>query len=900
LATATRRSSTRWGKLADAVPILRWLPDYPRSRLRGDVLAGAIVAALLVPQSLGYARIAGVPVEIGLYAVPLALLAYAVLGSSPQLIVGPASTVAIVSGSLVADIARDNPEDAVAITSALAIAAGIVLAATGLLRIAWLAEFLSKPIVTGFVFGLTLTIVIGELPTLLGIPKPPGDLIGVLVRTIQNVDEANLATAAVGGLALLILFGGRRLAPYVPWGLVVLVAGVAASRLLDLEAEGVSVIGDVPGGLPSLGLPLIPRDDLGAVLVGGVSLALVALAEGLAATRLFATRGGYRVETERELVGMGASNVAAGLSGGLAVAGSLSKTAAAEQAGSRSQVSGMTAAGIVVIVLIAFTWFFEDLPQSVLSAIVVAAVWGLMDVAALRRYYRVRRADFVAAVVGAAAVVLLGPLPGLGIAIVVSLLAIIYRSSRPRIEVLGKIGDEKAAWGRVRGHPDRRPVPGVVVVRLDAPLFWANAAAIEERLLAEVGKWEDTRALVLDLEATTQLDTTAADTVEHLHGELAALDVQLYLARVLHRVEAVLERSGFLAQLGSEHMWHSISQCARAAKRHVAATDRETVADADATSELEMVSASDESAEPEKVAARDVDTEPISAPPGPTTTSEDDDEVEVIADDTDVPSSLYLGGSGDRRDNALALYLLAIRDGHPRAAASAYTGAHLVQHSTGVRDGADGFVEFFEPFIERNPVRYVRIVRSIEDGRHVFLHVFQSLNHGESEWVTTDFFDTDSDDRVIEHWDVVAPYTGPTESGRTAIDGPTEISDLDRTDENKATVRKMIKKVLMPGGKPSRVDRYFSDTYVRHNDELSDGVRSFHDLAAARDALAYDEIVLLVGEGSFVATLCRVRKGDVAYAQTDIFRLQHGLIVEHWANSEVVLPEEQWVNSGKF
>jgi predicted SnoaL-like aldol condensation-catalyzing enzyme len=244
--------------------------------------------------------------------------------------------------------------------------------------------------------------------------------------------------------------------------------------------------------------------------------------------------------------------------------------------------------------------------------------------------------------------------------------------------------------------------------------------------------------------------------------------------------------------------------------------------------------------------------------------------------------------------------LLAIRDGRPRAAASAYTGARLVQHSTGVRDGAAGFVEFYEGFIERNPVRYVRVVRSIQDGRHVFLHVFQSLNKGESEWVTTDFFDTDSDDRVIEHWGVVGPYPGHTQSGRTAIDGPTEIRDLDRTGENKATVRKMIKKVLMPGGKPSKVDRYFSDTYVAHNDELVDGVKSFHDLVAERDALVYDEIVLVVGEGNFVATLCRVRKRGVAYAQTDIFRLEHGLIVEHWANSEVVLPEEQWVNSGPF
>ena len=382
----------------------------------------------------------------------------------------------------------------------------------------------------------------------------------------------------------------------------------------------------------------------------------------------------------------------------------------------------------------------------------------------------------------------------------------------------------------------------------------------------------------------------------------SALDVQLYLARVLHRVEAVLERSGFLAQLGEEHIWHSISQCARAAKRDADIAQEAGTPDAgaepDVTAEPETVA--DAQTEPEREAARDVGTEFVGAPSVSTTASEYADEVEVIADDTDVPSPLYGGGSGDRRDNALGLYLLAIRDGRPRAAASAYTGARLIQHSTGVRDGADGFVEFYEPFIERNPVRYIRIVRSIEDGRHVFLHVFQSLHNGESEWVTTDFFDTDDDDRVIEHWGVVAPYPGDTESGRTAIDGPTEISDLDRTGDNKAIVRKMIKKVLMPGGKPARVDRYFADTYVRHNDELSDGVRSFHDLAAERDALVYDEIVLLVGEGSFVATLCKVRKGDVAYAQTDIFRLQHGLIVEHWANSEVVVPEAQSVNSGQF
>ena len=564
---ADTATSGRWARVATIAPIARWLPRYQRSRLRNDLLAGAIVAALLVPQSLGYAKIAGVPVQVGLYAVPLALLAYAVLGSSPQLIVGPASTVAIVSGSLVADIARDNPQDAVAITSALAVAAGLVLVLAGLLRISWLAEFLSKPIVTGFVLGLTVTIIIGEVPTLLGFPKPSGDLLQVLVRTLERLDETHVQTAVVGGLALLVVATGRRLVPRVPWGLVTLVLGVVATRALDLEAEGVAMIGEVPSGIPLLGLPLIPRDDIAAVVVGGMSLGLVALAEGLAATRLFATRGGYRVETDRELVGMGAANVAAGLSGGLAVAGSLSKTAAADQAGSGSQITGLTAGALTMIVLLAFTWVFTDLPQAVLSAIVVAAVWSLIDVAALRRYRRVRRADFVAAVVGVAGVVLFGPIPGLGISIAVSLLAIVYRSSSPRMEVLGKIDGEKAAWGRLRGHPDRRPVAGVVVVRLDAPLFWANASAFEDRLLAELDKWPGTRALVLDLEATTQLDTTSADVLTHLAAELDDLEIHLYLARVLHSVEAVLQRSGFGELVDPDRFWHSISQCVRAARR---------------------------------------------------------------------------------------------------------------------------------------------------------------------------------------------------------------------------------------------------------------------------------------------------------------------------------------------
>jgi SulP family sulfate permease len=892
---STEQPRRGWRAAASAVPIVDWLPSYDRSRLGRDVLAGAIVAALMVPQSLGYARIAGVPVQVGLYAVPLALLAYAVLGSSPQLIVGPASTVAIVSGSLVADIASDNPEDVVAITSALAIATGVVLIAIGLLRIGWIAEFLSKPIVTGFVFGLTLTIVIGELPTLLGIPKPGGGLIEVLLRTIKQIGDTDATTAIVGGSALAILVGGHKLSSRVPWGLVTLVGAVVASRLFDLESEGVATIGDVPGGLPPLGLPIIPRDDLGAVVVGGATLALVAMAEGLAATRLFATRGGYRVETEYELVGIGAANIGAGLTGGLGVTGSLSKTAAADQAESSSQVTGLTAAGIVVLVLLAFTWFFEDLPQAVLSAIVVAAVWGLMDVAALRRFRHVRRADLVAAMVGIAGVVLFGPLPGLGIAIVTSLLAVIYRSSSPRMEVLGKIADEKAAWGRMRGHTSRTTVRGVVVIRLDAPLFWANATAIEDRLLTEVTKWPGTRALVLDLEATSQLETTSTDMLEHLHDELAARGVSLYLARVMHPVSSVLDRAGFLDKLGDDHIWHSISQCVRAARRATGLKGGGDGSEAPGELEVESVDRPDRDDIEPGVGAPDDANHDIEI-------IDDDIEIEVIDEEGENDVTAYAGRGrvGTKRDNVIDFYLRAFNDGKPREAAATHVGDRLVQHSTGVRDGADGFIEFAERFVEQNPRRYARVIRSIADGPYVFLHTFQSLNRGRSERVTTEFFANDSNDRIVEHWDVVAPHVSEKWSRRSVTDGPTDIVGREHTDDNKAFVRALIERVLIQHRKHDAIDRYLASDFIEHNASLPDGRSPLRDAARADGDFVYEEIVLLVGEGNFVATLCRVQQAGTPVAHVDIFRLEPGRIVEHWDNTEAVPPAAESVNSGKF
>jgi MFS superfamily sulfate permease-like transporter len=290
-------SGGRWRR----VPAVAWLPRYERGWLRGDVVAGAVVAALAVPQALGYASIAGAPVEVGLYAVPVALVAYAIFGSSRQLVVGPVSTVSVLSGSLLASFGVAGTAQAASYTAAMALGSGLVLVTAGFLGIGWVAEFLSKPIVTGFVLGLTVLVILGEVPHLLGVPTPKGQVVervGALGGSLTRGD-ADLATVIVSAVSLLVLFGGPLLVRWVPWGLVLLIGGLVASTALDLQARGVEVVGPVPRGLPTPGLPSVAAGDLPALLGAGATLALVGLAEGLSAARLFAARGGYRVDADQ-------------------------------------------------------------------------------------------------------------------------------------------------------------------------------------------------------------------------------------------------------------------------------------------------------------------------------------------------------------------------------------------------------------------------------------------------------------------------------------------------------------------------------------------------------------------------------------------------------------------------
>jgi MFS superfamily sulfate permease-like transporter len=442
-----------------------------------------------------------------------------------------------------------------------------MLLLAGMLRWGWVAEFRSKPIITGFVFGLTLVIIVGSVPTMIGIPGQSGTIFQLAWGIVSSLGQAQLLTVTVSAVALAVLFGGRRFAPRVPWGLVVLVAGVATSSLLGLDARGVAVVGEVPRGLPPFGVPSIPSNLLPDIAIGGAALAMVGLAEGLSAARLFATKQGYRVSSDAELVAAGVSNVAAGLSGGLGVAGSLSKTAASDRAGGRTQVAGLVTALITVVSLVTVAGLLSPLPKAVLSAIVVHAVWGLMDVASLRRFAAVRRNDIVAAVAALVGVLVLGTLYGLLAAVALSVLGLVYRSSRMDIEAMGKVPHEKAAWGSLRNHPERVPIPGLCVLRLDAPLFWVNAAPVRDQVLTAVEEHPGTWMVLLDLEGTNQIDTTSADMLSGLLEDLRRRGVDLMLVRVFFAVRRVLRRSGFEQQLGPDRMWHSISQGVRAAKK---------------------------------------------------------------------------------------------------------------------------------------------------------------------------------------------------------------------------------------------------------------------------------------------------------------------------------------------
>ncbi|CAG7590454.1 MULTISPECIES: SulP family inorganic anion transporter [Rhodococcus] len=533
-------------------PVFGSLQEYRKGWVRPDVIAGLTVWAVLVPEALAYATIAGVPPVVGLYAAIPALILYAAAGSSRHLVVGPMSATAALSAAIVAPLAGADGGKYAALTAVLAIATGIAGLLAGLLRLGFIASFISEPVLKGFIVGLALTIIIGQVPALFGVEKEHGNFFEQAWGVVTHLGDIDWGTLAVGVLSLVVVLGFKRWLPLVPGSLLAVLLGIAAVAVFGLDGRGVDIVGHIDSGLPSVGLPDgVGFDDYIDLLGPAVGVLLIGFAEGLGAAKTYAAKEGYEVDANRELLGLGTANLGSGLCSGMVVNGSLSKTAVNGGAGAKSQVSGLVVAVLTVVTLLFLTGLFEKLPEATLAAVVIAAVIELVDISALRRLYGVwterlgsiygyaARADFAAALAAMVGVLLFDTLPGLVIGIGVSMLLLLYRASRPHVAALAKEG---SLWVDAERHPDLPTTPHVVVVRVEAGLFFANADHVKDRI--EDLCTDDTRVVVLDAETSPFIDVSAAQMLVQLRDVLARRGIELRVARDIGQFRDAIRHSG--------------------------------------------------------------------------------------------------------------------------------------------------------------------------------------------------------------------------------------------------------------------------------------------------------------------------------------------------------------------
>ncbi|UYM03617.1 SulP family inorganic anion transporter [Solicola gregarius] len=539
--------------MTGSFPVFRSFAGYQRAWLRNDVIAGLTVWAVLVPESLAYATIAGVSPVVGLYAAVPALVLYAAFGSSRHLVVGPMSGTAALSASVVAAVASGGSKEFVAATTALAVIVGALGVVAGLCRLGFLSEFISEPVLKGFIVGLALTIIIGQIPAILGIEKEGEDFFEKAWQIIIRLDDVDLLTFGIGAVALAGILVARRFIPLVPGSLVFVLLGILAVAMFDLDDEGVEIVGTIDAGLPSLGLPDLAASTYLDLIGPCVGVLLIGYAEGLGAAKTYAAKEGYDIDPNRELIGMGASNLGTGVLSGMVVNGSLSKTAVNGSAGAKSQASGLVVAVLTVVTLLFLTGLFEKLPEAVLAAVVIAAVIELVDFASIRRLYGVwtsrlgkiyrhsARADFASAIGAMFGVLIFDTLPGLFIGIGLSALALLYRSSRPAVTRLARQPGADGAWvdaGRKRVTP---PDPEIEVLRVESGLYFANADYVREHVRAAVT--DQTRAVILDGETTPFLDVTAASMLVLLAGDMQRSGIALVFAHDVGQVRDVFSKT---------------------------------------------------------------------------------------------------------------------------------------------------------------------------------------------------------------------------------------------------------------------------------------------------------------------------------------------------------------------
>ena len=569
-APAPRRDRTR------LVPILGWIRTYDRRWLRGDLIAGVAVAALIVPKNLGYAGIAGIPLQNGLYAAAAGAILYAVFGTSRQISTGPSSGLAAVAASAVLAAKIAGEQDAATFVAGITLASGVLFVLLAVFKMGWIARFLSRAVVTGFLFGAAIDVVIGELPKLTGTDTSGSNSLQELWSWLGTVGDAHLLTVLVGGVSLVVIFGLRRIAPRVPGALVLVVGGLVASRLFDLGAHGVALVGTVPRGLPSFEIPdsHLLWAHAGTIAIAAVALVMIGFSQTAGDARAFAAKHRYRIDIDQESLAQGIANVGAGVFQGMPVSTSLSASSLNDHSGARTGLASLTSGVVVLLTLLVLAPLFSDLPKPVLAAVIIeAVVMGMMDVPEMRRLARVARFDFWIAIAAIIGTLVFGVLAGVIVGDALSLVWLISVTTRPPMPSLGREpGTED--FRELDEHPDDERIPGVVLLRLDGGLFFATSDALEDRIRDVVLSTAGVTAVVLDCAGIDFIDSQGAAKLREIVELAEHAEIDLRLARVKPEVSEVLRRDGVLDRIGAAKIHGSVS---RAVQVHIPTPDDSAV-----------------------------------------------------------------------------------------------------------------------------------------------------------------------------------------------------------------------------------------------------------------------------------------------------------------------------------
>ncbi len=518
-------------------------------------MAGLVLTAILVPVGMGYAEAAGLPAIYGLYATIVPLIAYAIFGPSRILVLGPDSSLAAIIAATIVPLAAGDPDRLVALAGMLALFTGSLCILAGLAHFGFITDLLSKPVRLGYLNGIALTVLIGQLPKLLGFSSSGDNLIQEAISLVQGVAQGmtNWTAFAIGAASLAIVLIFKRRWPKIPGVLIAVVGATIVVGMFDLATTaGVSVVGPLPQGLPSFQIPRVAAGDLAALAAGAVAITLVSFADTSVLSRTFALRGGYEVDQNQELLALGAANVATGLFQGFSISSSSSRTPVAEAAGAKTQLTGVVGAVCIALLLVFAPALLQNLPNATLGAVVIAACLSLVDVQGFVRLYRVRRGEFALAIVCFLGVALLGVIQGIFIAVGLALLGFIWRAWRPYDAVLGRVEGLKG-YHDITRYPEAKRIPGLVLFRWDAPLFFANAEVFREHVLQAIADAPTpTKWVVVAAEPVTDIDVTAAEALSALDDDLEKAGIELCFAEMKDPVKDRLKHYGMFTKLGTD------------------------------------------------------------------------------------------------------------------------------------------------------------------------------------------------------------------------------------------------------------------------------------------------------------------------------------------------------------